>query len=111
MRLNNIAIPVSDLSSAKALYSTLLGAEPYVDEPYYVGFKTDSVEVGLDPSGHRAGHTGPVAYWAVEDLRSALEGLVAAGAEVLAEPRDVGGGRLVASVRDSDGNPFGLIEG
>ena len=111
MRLNNIAIPVSDLASAKALYSTLLGAEPYVDEPYYVGFKTDSVEVGLDPSGHRAGHTGPVAYWAVEDLRTALEGLVAAGAEVLAEPRDVGGGRLVASVKDSDGNPFGLIEG
>ena len=34
-----IIIPVRDLAGAKALYRTVLGVEPYADEPYYVGFR------------------------------------------------------------------------
>jgi len=32
-----IVYPVSDLAQAKKLYRTLLGVEPYADQPYYVG--------------------------------------------------------------------------
>jgi hypothetical protein len=37
-----------------------LGVAPYVDAPYYVGFKVGELEVGLDPNGHRKGQTGPI---------------------------------------------------
>jgi hypothetical protein len=30
--------------------------------------------------------------------------------EVAQEVRDVGGGRLIASVRDADNNPIGLVQ-
>lgn len=103
--------PVKDLVRAKALYRTLLGAEPYVDEAYYVGFRIGDQEVGLDPHGHSRGMTGPVGYWHVRDIKESVKQLLDAGAEVQHEPRDVGGGRLVASVRDADGNVIGLIQG
>ena len=40
--------PVKDLDASKALFRTLLGAEPYADAPYYVGFRVDDQEFGLD---------------------------------------------------------------
>jgi len=36
--VKTIMYPVTDLASAKTLYGELLGVEPYMDEPYYVGF-------------------------------------------------------------------------
>ena len=52
-----IVFPVKDIARAKTLYRTLLGAEPYADAPYYVGFKVGDQEIGLDPNGHRQGLT------------------------------------------------------
>ena len=40
---------VSDLQRAKAWYRELLGADPYFDEPFYVGFEVGGFELGLDP--------------------------------------------------------------
>jgi hypothetical protein len=34
-----IVFPVEDIARAKAPHTTLLGAEPYAEAPYYVGFK------------------------------------------------------------------------
>jgi hypothetical protein len=51
--------PVTDLARAKALYSKLLGVEPYMDEAYYVGFSVAGQDIGLDPHGHSQGMTGP----------------------------------------------------
>ncbi|MEW2044206.1 VOC family protein [Streptomyces sp. NPDC005476] len=108
--LQTIIYPVKDLDRAKALFSTLLEVEPYADEPYYVGFKAAGQDVGLDPNGHAKGMTGPVPYWHVTDLRERLAALVAAGAELLQDAQDVGGGRLIASVKDADGNLVGLLQ-
>ena len=36
--LKTIVYPVKDLAAAKSLFAELLGVEPYVDQPYYVGF-------------------------------------------------------------------------
>src|SRR4051795_1358028 len=101
--LKTIIYPVKDLAAAKALFSALLGVEPYADEPYYVGFKAAGQDVGLDPNGHAKGMTGPVPYWHVPDLRERLAVLLEAGADLLQDVQDVGGGRLIASVKDSDG--------
>ena len=108
--LKTIVYPVKDLARAKSLFSALLETEPYVDEPYYVGFRAAGQEIGLDPNGHANGLTGPVPYWQVSDIRARLGALVDAGAEVLQDVQDVGGGRLVASARDADGNLVGLLQ-
>ncbi|MFJ3234940.1 VOC family protein [Streptomyces sp. NPDC086787] len=108
--LQTIIYPVKDLDRAKALFSALLEVEPYADEPYYVGFKDAGQDVGLDPHGHAQGMTGPVPYWHVSDVRARLAALLAAGAELLQDVRDVGGGKLIASVKDPDGNIVGLTQ-
>jgi catechol 2,3-dioxygenase-like lactoylglutathione lyase family enzyme len=48
--IKTIVYPVQDLAKAKALYAALTGAEPYADQPYYVGIRVDDgQEIGLDP--------------------------------------------------------------
>jgi predicted enzyme related to lactoylglutathione lyase len=103
-----IICPVTDLTQAKRLYGALLGVEPYVDMPYYVGFRAGDQEVGLDPHGHRG--AGAVAYYEVDDINESLRQLLEAGAESLEDVKDVGGGKLVASVKDPDGNAIGIMQ-
>ena len=67
--IRTVIYPVKDIARAKALYSKLLGVEPYADEAYYVGFRVGDQEIGLDPNGHNQGMTGPVGYWHVDDIR------------------------------------------
>lgn len=108
--VQTIIYPVKDAARAKALFSALLDVEPYADEPYYIGFKAAGQDVGLDPNGHAQGLTGPTPFWHVTDLRERLAALLAAGAELVQDARDVGNGRLVASVKDADGNMVGLLQ-
>ena len=54
--------------------------------------------------------TGPVTYWRVDDINERLAALAAAGADSQQPVSDVGGGRRIASVRDADGNPIGLLQ-
>lgn len=102
--------PVRDLARAKSLYGGLPGVEPYADAPYYVGFRVGDQEIGLDPNGHDKGMTGPLGYWQVEDIITALDALVEAGATVQQAITDVGGSKRIASVRDADGNVTALVE-
>jgi predicted enzyme related to lactoylglutathione lyase len=108
--IRTIMYPVKDLAEARTLYGELLGVEPYMDEPYYVGFNVQGQDVGLDPRGHSKGMTGPVGYWHVDDITKSLQALLEAGAEAHQEVKDVGGGKLLASVKDADGNVIGLIQ-
>jgi predicted enzyme related to lactoylglutathione lyase len=105
-----VIYPVKDIAQAKTLYSTLLGVEPYADEAYYVGFRVGDQELGLDPYGHNKGMTGPVGYFEVSDIKHSLQALVDAGAQVQQEVQDVGGGKLIATVKDADGNITGLMQ-
>ena len=105
-----VIYPVSDLAQAKTLYRTLLGVEPYTDEAYYVGFRVGDQEIGLHPHGHNQGMTGPVGYFHVSDIQQSLQALLDAGAHVQQEVKDVGGGKLIAWVKDADGNSIGLLQ-
>jgi predicted enzyme related to lactoylglutathione lyase len=108
--IRTVIFPVRDLAQAKALYGTLLGVEPYADEAYYVGYRVEGQEIGLDPNGHSQGMTGPVGYWDVDDIQESLKLLLDAGAEVQRPVGDVGGGKLIAWVKDADGNVIGLAQ-
>jgi predicted enzyme related to lactoylglutathione lyase len=102
--------PVSDLTKAKAVYAALLGVAPTADAPYYVGFDAAGQHIGLVPGGGPQGMTAPVAYWHVPDIEAKLAEVTAAGATIKDAPRDVGGGRLVATVTDPDGNVLGILQ-
>src|ERR1700740_2449327 len=102
--------PVSDLAAAKALYTALRGVPPQTDSSYYVGFEAAGQQIGLVPSGGAQGMTSPVAYWRVPDIQAKLAEVTAAGATVKESPRDVGGGRLVATFTDLDGNVLGVFQ-
>ena len=108
--MKTVIYPVKDLDAAKKLYGKLLGVAPSSDAAYYVGFDVDGLQVGLDPNGHGKGMTGPVGYWHVEDINGTVEALLQAGAETEQPITDVGGGRLITTVRDADGNPIGLLQ-
>jgi predicted enzyme related to lactoylglutathione lyase len=102
--------PVSDLAAAKPVYTALLGIEPQTDGPYYVGFEAEGQQIGLVPGGGPQGMTSPVAFWHVPDIEAKLAAVIAAGATLKEPVRDVGGGRLVATVSDPDGNVLGLLQ-
>ncbi|MHA6757890.1 VOC family protein [Streptacidiphilus sp. PAMC 29251] len=108
--IKTVLHPVSDLAGARALYAALLGVSPQTDSPYYVGFEAQGQHIGLVPSGGPQGMTSPVTYWHVPDIEAKLAEVTAAGATVKEPAHDVGGGRLVATVTDTDGNVLGLIQ-
>jgi predicted enzyme related to lactoylglutathione lyase len=108
--IKTVLHPVSDLSTAKEVYAALLGIRPQTDDRYYVGFEAEGQHIGLVPGGGPQGMTSPVAYWHVPDIEAKLAEVTAAGATVKDPVRDVGGGRLVATVTDPDGNVLGLLQ-
>ena len=108
--IKTVLHPVSDLAAAKAVYAALLGMQPQHDAPYYVGFEAAGQHIGLVPSGGSQSTASPVAYWDVPDIEAKLAEVTAAGATVKEPPRDVGGGRLVATFTDPDGNVLGLVQ-
>jgi predicted enzyme related to lactoylglutathione lyase len=105
-----IVYPVKDIAKAKAIYTKLLGVEPYMENPYYAGFRVMDQEIGLDPNGHAQGLTGPLCYSSVTDLEKSLQGLLDAGARLHQAIKEVGGGRRIALVKDADDNLIGLVQ-
>ena len=108
--IKTVLHPVSDLAAAKAVYTALLGVEPQADAPYYVGYDAEGQHIGLVPGGGPQGMAAPVAYWHVTDIEAKLAEVTAAGAAVKEPAHNVGGGRLVATFTDPDGNVLGLLQ-
>jgi predicted enzyme related to lactoylglutathione lyase len=105
--IKTVIYPVKDITQAKKLFGKLLGVEPYSDQPYYVGFKIDDQDIGLVPNNPEAGMT---AFYHVDDIKQSLQILLDAGAQSIQDIKNVGGGRLIASAKDKDGNIIGLIQ-
>jgi predicted enzyme related to lactoylglutathione lyase len=108
--IKTVLHPVSDVAKAKAVYTALLGIEPQTDSSYYVGYDVAGQHIGLVPGGGPQGLTSSIAYWHVADIEATLAAVTAAGATVTEAPHDVGGGRLVASFTDPDGNVLGVLQ-
>jgi predicted enzyme related to lactoylglutathione lyase len=108
--IKTVLHPVTDLAKAKEVYTALLGIAPQADAPYYVGYDVAGQHIGLVPNGGPQGMSSPVAYWHVADIEAKLAEVTAAGASVKEPAHDVGGGRLVATFTDPDGNVLGLLQ-
>ncbi|GAA1650757.1 VOC family protein [Nonomuraea maheshkhaliensis] len=108
--IKTVLHPVSDIEAAKAVYAALLGFQPQIDDPYYVGFECDNEQIGLVPGGKTEDLSSPTVYWQVDDIDAKLAEVTAAGATVKSAPRKVGGTRVVATFTDPDGNVLGLLQ-
>ena len=105
--VKTVLYPVKDMTQAKTRFQKLLEVEPYADQPYYIGFKVGDQDIGLVPNNPEAGMT---AFYHVDDIKNSLQILVDAGAKIIQDVKNVGGGRLIASARDTDNNIVGLIQ-
>ena len=101
--LKLIVYPAKDLDATKKLYGTFLGVEPYADSSYCVGYKLNNLEIGLDPNSQEK-----VSYIEVADIKNYIQTLVEAGATLHKDANDVGGGMLIAQVKDANGTILGL---
>lgn len=108
--LRTVIYHVSDLDRAKVWYSSVLGSEPYFDQPFYVGYNVGGYELGLDPNMSTSGAGGVGAYWGVSDCEAAFNRLLELGASAHSPVQDVGEGIRVATVNDPFGNLIGVIE-
>jgi predicted enzyme related to lactoylglutathione lyase len=105
--IKTVIYPVKDIIQAKTLFTKFLEVEPYADQPYYVGFRINGQDIGLVPDSPEAGTT---AFYHVDNIKQSLQVLIDAGAEIIQNIKNVGGERLIASVKDKDGNIIGLIQ-
>jgi len=105
--LRTAIYPSPDLAAAKAWWTELLGAPPYFDEPFYVGYDVGGYELGLLPDADPA--DGALVYWGVADVASAVAAAVAAGALMHSPVAEVGGGIVTATVRSPQGSIVGFI--
>ena len=108
--VKTILFPTSDIEATKRLFTRLLGTEPFVDEPYYVGFQIGDIQIGIDPSGEDRGMTGATPFFEVGDIRATIAELTASGADLVEDARGVGGGKQIAMLSDSEGSMIGLSQ-
>ncbi|MBR7799588.1 VOC family protein [Undibacterium fentianense] len=106
--MRTVIYPVSDLQKAKDWYTKVLEKDAYFDEVFYVGFQVGGFELGLIPDGI-SGIAGSQALWGVTDVQFELDRLLKFGASLLEPATEVGGGIVVAAVKDPFGNRFGLV--
>jgi predicted enzyme related to lactoylglutathione lyase len=106
--LRTVIYPAPDLAAAKEWWTSVLGIEPYFDEPFFVGFSPGGYELGLNSSADPT--NGAVSYWGVPDADAAYAELLAAGATPLEPIEEVGDGIRLGTVRDPVGSIVGVIE-
>ncbi|MFI7445941.1 VOC family protein [Nonomuraea sp. NPDC049714] len=111
-----------DLEAAKKWYTEVLGIEPYFERPgdglpaayYEFRIGDQQAELGLidrryAPPGAPAEPAGAIIHWHVDDVRAALERLLALGATPYLPLTEHGPGFVTASVADPFGNVLGIM--
>jgi catechol 2,3-dioxygenase-like lactoylglutathione lyase family enzyme len=106
--LRTVVYPAPDLAASKAWWTAALGAAPYFDQPFYVGFNPGGYELGLSPDADPS--AGPRTYWGVRNIAAAGERLIALGAVAVDPVQDVGEGIKLGTFRSPAGELVGLIE-
>jgi len=110
--LRTAVYAATDLAAAREWYTTLLGAPPYFNEPFFVGFSVQGFELGITPSDDAGPRRAPagVAYWGVTDARAAFARLIELGATEQEAVQDVGDDVRIGAVWDPFGNVLGIVE-
>jgi hypothetical protein len=105
--LRTVIYPSTDLGADKAWWSELLGKQPYVDEPFYVGFEVAGYELALLPDADPS--DGALVYWGVDDVQASAQSAIASGSVEHTPVANVGDDIVTATVRTPAGTILGLI--
>ena len=105
--LRTVIYPAPDLAAAKAWWTEFLGAAPYFDQPFYVGFNVGGYELGLLPGADAT--EGAQVYWGVDDVAAAVARALGQGCVEHTPATEVGEGIVTALVRRPDGTIVGFI--
>jgi len=117
MNLNNIMLGSEDSKRLADFYTEILGApEPkWSDEAGgWFGFKAGDGSLAIGPHSEVTGKNGQpgriMLNFSTQDVQADFERIKALGAEVVAEPYapDGGGGMMMCTFADPDGNYFQL---
>jgi methyltransferase (TIGR00027 family) len=97
------------MEKGKQWYRSILEKDPVFDAPFAVVFAIGESELVLAPQDGPAPskESGPIAYWAVDDVDSVYKHLIQLGATRHSEINSVVGTRI-ASVTDPFGNVLGI---
>ena len=109
--LRTVIYKVGDINDAKKWYAKAFQAEPYFDQPFYVGFNIGGYELGLHPEETPTADKpeSVVTYWGVSKIEKEYSRLIELGAIENEKPSNVGGDIMTATVKDPWGNIIGLI--
>ena len=107
--IKSIVYPSANIDADVAFWTKVLGKEPYFNEHYYVGFRMDGYELGLDPNAISEGVTQPVTYWDVADIEEEVAKLVALGMTLHEPIQELSSGVKIAKLKDTAGYMFGLV--
>ena len=105
MNLNQITLPCSDLAASVQFYRQLGFRQIVSSPPQYARFECDSgATFSLDLTPDRAGETGVVVYFEVDNVDAAVTRLKAAGLTFESDPVDQPWSWREAYLRDPAGN-------
>lgn len=122
--LATISFFADDVAAASAWYAEVLGTRPYFVRPMegppaYVEFRLGDYQAelgiidrrfsppGMAGTGDKP--AGAIAYWHTDDVKGAVERLLAHGATSLEDVTERGPGFVTASVADPFGNVLGIM--
>ena len=115
MNLNSIMLGSEDSKSLGDFYAKVLGApnpEWSDDAAGWYGFKAGEGGLAVGPHSEVKGrnqHPGRIMLnFETPDVKGEFERIKGLGAEVVAEPYEPGGGMLMCTFADPDGNYFQL---
>lgn len=107
-RPNFIELPASDIAAAKAFYTRAFGWDLTAFGPTYACTMTGDVDIGLQGDATEATRA-PLPVIAVDDLETALEAVIAAGAQIVRPIFSFPGGRRF-QFRDPHGNELAAMQ-
>lgn len=110
--LSSVIVYTQDIAGLSSFYEeALLLGEPAVRLDNHIGYWLDRNYLGFEIQEADAGRgAGATAWYGVEDIATAIERCIAAGARAGMAAEKQPWGDIHATVLDPDGNIMGLIE-
>jgi predicted enzyme related to lactoylglutathione lyase len=108
--IESVILFVSDIHAAASWYAEIFGREVLHENEHFAYIEAPGVNIGFHPADEKSpgGERGATPYWNVNDLKTALEFLIARGAKLYRGPAMTTHGAGVAMLIDPFGCTIGL---
>lgn len=112
--LETVIVSTTRMKELAEFYCKGLDIGPYQESPQHLGCHVGSVYFGFDQADDESAKTrselGPTLWFAVDDIHVSFDRLVELRATVRYHPTEKPWGAILASLKDPDGNIFGVSQ-